>query len=130
MAHIFKIYAKTKTNHLMKTFAEKIRTLLSRDHKQVMPLPIDFVKNKKSMLKELRLSKQSGNAIGVYSKAMGEGMFLTAVEQVEPNGLIVFSRYDMSGAILNRYELTLEEIQIVCPTSQRYRHPLLTRQMT
>lgn len=111
----------------MKNLTSKIRALVSGSPSPTMGcMPLDFVKNKKNIFKELALSKESGNAIGVYSNAMGDGMFLTVVEQIEANGLIVFNRYDMSGTILNRYELTLDEIKMVCPVNQRYRHPLLS----
>ncbi|HEY0744778.1 MAG TPA: hypothetical protein VGD40_25100 [Chryseosolibacter sp.] len=111
----------------MKNLASKIRALVSTSSSPIAAcMPLDFIKNKKNILKELVLSKESGNAIGVYSKAMGDGMFLTVVEQIEANGVIIFNRYDMSGAILNRYELTIDEIQMVCPVNQRYRHPLLS----
>jgi hypothetical protein len=111
----------------MKNFGAKIKAIVFNSSVPLMAsLPIDFVKTRKGMLKELEISKESGNAIGIYSKALGDGMFLTAVQHIQPDGIIIFSRYDMSGAMLSQHELTLHEIQMVCPINQRYRYPLLT----
>lgn len=95
----------------------------------IQALPIDFIKTKKGILKELILSKASGNVVGVYCPALGEGMFLTVVENIDPaprSEIVMFNQYDMSGKILNRYEVTLDEIEMVCPMNQRYRHPIFT----
>lgn len=111
----------------MKNFGEKIKAIVfSNSVPSAASLPIDFVKTKKGMQKELVISKESGNAVGIYSKTLGDGMFLTVVERIQSDGVIIFSRYDMSGAILSRHELTLHEIQMICPINQRYRYPLLT----
>jgi hypothetical protein len=116
----------------MKNFAERIKSLVTRG-KSTAPetkLPIDFVKTKKGILKELVLSKVSGNAVGVYAKPMGQGMFITVVENIDTNtrnGIIEFSKYDMSGSILSRNELTIDEIEMVCPLNQKYRRPILNR---
>src|SRR5688500_19202003 len=108
----------------MKNFAQKIRSLISpKDESidQIPYTPYDFVKTKKNILKELIISRQSGKLLGVYSRALGEGMFLTGVEDIEKHGkdeVIVFNRYDMSGYILSRTRVSLEEIHMVCPFSQ------------
>jgi hypothetical protein len=110
----------------MKNFGEKIKAIVFSSSVPLMAsAPIDFFKTRKGMQKELVTSKESGNAVGIYSKALGDGMFLTVVEHIHSDGVITFSRYDMSGSILSRHELTLHEIQMVCPINQRYRYPLL-----
>jgi hypothetical protein len=112
----------------MKNFGEKLRAMVFNSSiPLIASVPIDFVKTRKGMQKELVISKESGNAVGIYSKALGDGMFLTKVEHIRSDGVIIFNRYDMSGAILSRHELTLHEIQMVCPINQRYRYPLLTK---
>src|SRR5687768_16730523 len=115
----------------MKSFAEKIKSLVlsKEERREQQYTPFDFVKTRKAVLKELIISKQSGNLLGLYSKALGEGMFLTGVEDIEQHGkevVIVFSRYDMSGNILSRTRLSLGEIQMVCPFNQTYRHPIIS----
>jgi hypothetical protein len=110
----------------MKKFGEKIKAIMFSNSVPLMAsAPIDFVKTRKGMQKELVISKESGNAVGIYSKALGDGMFITVVEHMHSDGIITFSRYDMSGAMLSRHELTLHEIQMVCPINQRYRYPLI-----
>ena len=111
-------------------FAEKIRSLVSRKASEpVAPsdfTPLDFVKNRKAILKELVLSKQSGKLIGVYSRALGEGMFLTCVEAIISHGKdesIVFNRYDMSGHLLARTRIPLDEIHMVCPFNKTFQNP-------
>jgi hypothetical protein len=115
----------------MKTFAQKIKALLKGNAQEqaYASLPLDFVKSKRGILKEFILSKQSGNAVGIYCRALGEGMFITVVEEIEQDAnehLVSFNQYDMSGAILSRFQLALGEIQMVCPLHQRYRHPVFT----
>jgi hypothetical protein len=112
----------------MNPIIEKIKSLLGLNATivRVESPPLDFVKSKKSILRELVFAKQSGNLIGIYCSALGEGMFLTGVEAIEPamkDEVIVFGQYDLSGKILLRTELALEEIQMVCPFNKPYRSP-------
>src|SRR5687768_4612776 len=113
----------------MKNFAEKIRSLISGKNQSsaILNAPVDFVKTKKGIMKELIISKQSGNLLGVYSRAMGEGMFLVTVEEIEKYGkeeVIVFNRYEMSGYTLSRTRLSIDEIQMVCPFNKSFRTPV------
>jgi hypothetical protein len=90
--------------------------------------PMDFVKTRKGILRELVLSKQTGNLIGVYSRAFGDGMFLTTVQDIEGGSkeeIIAFNQYDMSGIILSRTHLALSEIKMICTFNKTYRNPLL-----
>jgi hypothetical protein len=116
----------------MKNFAEKIKSLISGKNEQAPPnlTPFDFIKSKKAILKQIILSKESGNLLGVYCRAFGEGMFLTGVEGIENDekeAVIVFSRYDMSGHILSRTRVSVGEIQMVCPFSRSFANPILTK---
>ncbi|MBT1700375.1 hypothetical protein KK083_26040 [Fulvivirgaceae bacterium PWU4] len=113
-------------------FAEKIKFLIGKKVSEPPAsldyTPLDFVKNRKAILKELVLSKQSGKLIGVYSRALGEGMFLTGVEAILSHGdgkdeLIVFNRYDMSGHLLARTKVSLNEIHMVCPFNKTFQTP-------
>jgi hypothetical protein len=114
----------------MKNFAEKIRSLLfsSRTSVQSDNTPFDFIKTRKGILKELYVSMRSRNLVGVYSPALGDGMFLVAVEDIETHSkeeIIIFHRYDMSGHILTRPHVSIGEIDMVCPFDKKYSHPLL-----
>jgi hypothetical protein len=113
----------------LKNFAEKIRSLIS-PRKGIEPdaTPFEFIKSKKAMLKELAISKELKNIVGVYSDVLGEGMFLTAVDDIERhNGeeIIVFYQYDVTGKLLIRTSIELSEIQMVCPFNKTYKNPVL-----
>jgi hypothetical protein len=115
----------------MRNFAEKIRSLINPKNNSLLPdnTPFDFVTTKKGILKELVISKQSNSIIGVYCKVFGEGMFLAAVEDIDgvaKGEIIVFHQYDMSGRLLPRTRIDLNEIQMVCPFNKAYRTPLFT----
>jgi hypothetical protein len=93
-------------------------------------LPLSFVKSRKAILRELISAKENGALIGVYSKAMGEGMFLVGINEVETDSsseIIVFETYDQCGTILNRTRLSIEEIKMVCPLGRKYVNPVLNK---
>ena len=92
------------------------------------PVALTFIKPRKAILKALEDSKERGNFIGVYSRVFGEGMFLTCVDDIERDGkgeVIVFATYDMSGHILSRTRVSIEEIKMVCPFNKAYVNPVL-----
>ena len=89
-------------------------------------IPFDFVRTRKGILKELVISSMSGNVVGIYSRALGEGMFLAAVEKIESTAkdeVIILNRYDMSGHMLARTRVAIDEIHMVCPFNRVYTNP-------
>ena len=93
-----------------------------------IPSNLEFIKFKKSLLQALVESRKKGTAIGIYSPALGEGMFVTGVEDIyddDSERIIVFKPYDLSGAILQRNTLSLSEIKAVCAFDMPYRNPVL-----
>jgi hypothetical protein len=118
----------------MNSFIEKLRDgLLSsfeipaHPHE---PVKIKIVKQRKYIRKELLNSKETGTAIGVYCSALGEGMFLTAVDDiigVENDEVVVLKPLDMNGIILQRNHIGLNEIQSVCPFDSLYSNPLIKK---
>jgi hypothetical protein len=116
----------------MMNLVEKIKKSLLAQNKpgNSDTSPLTFIKNRKAILKELTLSRDTGNLIGVYSRALGEGMFLTGVDNIEENHgteVIVFETYDMSGQILNRTRVSVDEIKMVCPFTSAYVNPILKK---
>jgi hypothetical protein len=105
----------------VKKLAEKIKSFITSDAATVnqKSSSFDFIKSKKGIFKELVISKESNNILGVYCNALGEGMFLTAVEDIE-NDIVVFHPYDISGRLLSRSRVALTEIQMVCPFNKTY----------
>jgi hypothetical protein len=118
----------------LKNFAEKIRSLISpRKGAEKDVTPFDFIKSKKAILKELVISKKIKNVVGVYCDVLGEGMFLTAVQDIERTQnaeVIVFYQYDITGRLLIRTRIELDEIQLVCPFNKTYENPLFSGRST
>jgi hypothetical protein len=87
-----------------------------------------FVKTRRAILNELRNSMENGTLIGVYSKPLGEGMFLVGINNIEgdqSSEIVVFETYDQSGMILNRTTVSIDEIKMVCPFEKKYKNPVL-----
>ena len=92
------------------------------------PGTFEVVKFRKSLLKALGESRRRGTTIGIYSDVLGEGMFMTAVEDIYEDTneiIIVLKRYDLSGSILQRNTLSLSEIRAVCAFDTQYKNPVL-----
>lgn len=86
---------------------------------------LDFVKSRQGILKELMVSKESGYLIGVYCKLFGEGMFLTAVENISTTKgveIIEFTPYDLGGEMLPATRIELNDIKMVCPFNKPYKN--------
>ncbi|HEX8037643.1 MAG TPA: hypothetical protein VF490_00770 [Chryseosolibacter sp.] len=113
----------------MKSLAERITSLITPKNTDLLvsdTSSIDFVRTKKNILRELNMSKEHKTIVGVYCTAFGEGMFLTAVEDIEylaKEEVIQFYPYDLSGKKLSRTRVQLNEIQMVCPFNKVYRNP-------
>ena len=105
----------------MRNLSDRIRTFIfSKKDTSLFPryTPLDFIRSKKGILRELNMSMQSGNFVGVYSESLGQGMFLARVESIEPGHreeCIRFHQYDISGQKLPKARVSLEEISMVCP---------------
>jgi hypothetical protein len=114
----------------MKNFIEKIKELFSaprRLHSDAMNSTIQVIRSKKQILAKLAQSKESGNVIGIYSQGLGQGMFLTSIEDlftVEKENIIVLKPYDLHGIYLQRTHLSLAEIDSVCPFNIVYANPI------
>jgi len=106
----------------MKNLAEKIRKIISGNTYtpiQRKSQPFDCIKTRKGILRELLISKESDNLIGIFSPALGEGMFLIAVQCIESQyseDVIAFQKYDLrDGRILSTARLSINDIQGICP---------------
>ncbi len=114
----------------MKSLAERISSLITPRNSNLLvsdASSIDFVRTTKNILRELVTSKEHNTIVGVYSRAFGEGMFLTAVEDIEylaKEEIIQFYPYDLSGKKLSRTRVQLGDIQMVCPFNKVYRNPM------
>src|SRR4051812_48754328 len=70
----------------MLKFIEKIgRVLLSYEERmlELRELKIEFVRNRKAILRHIYLCKKSGGVIGLYSSRLGAGMFLVTITRIK-----------------------------------------------
>jgi hypothetical protein len=106
----------------------KVFFLSPLEIEEVVSTPhLQLIKSKKGILRELLFSKQNGSVIGVYSSDLGEGMFLTTVDdifRVENDEIIVFRAIDIHGSRLHRTHFSLNEIDTVCPFNAKYADPI------
>jgi hypothetical protein len=89
-----------------------------------------LISSRKSILKILLSSNESGNAVGVYLDSICDGMLVVGVENVmtdDDEKIVVFNLYEMSGMILSRTSFSVDEIKAVLPFGLRYQNPVLSR---
>jgi hypothetical protein len=111
----------------MLDLVSKLPTSLFKKQEAPVPHLFNFVKDRVEMLKTILACMETGKLIGIYSRALGDGMFLTGVDNVESDTrgkVIVFETYDFSGQILTKTRVYLDEIKMVCPFEVEYIHPL------
>jgi hypothetical protein len=112
----------------MKHLIERLRLLFNNQASSTgEQTDFNFVKARKAIKKELMQSKETGKAIGIYCPAIGEGMFLTCVEDistVDGEETVSLKPYDMQGILLQRNQLSLSEIKSVCLMNCLYKNPL------
>jgi hypothetical protein len=102
----------------------------STSAKRLADQSLSFLKSRKSIRNGLLKSKDSGTVVGIYSHALGQGMFITSVADMYPDNdndeeIVVLKRYDLSGLILPRTDLSLSEIKAVCEFDMIYKNPIL-----
>ena len=108
----------------MKIFTERLRTIISgnadnpgrkKNH------PFDCIKTRKGIVRELLISKESRNLVGLISPSLGEGMFLVSVLALESENaeeMVAFQRYEITdGRFQGTKRLSVNEIKGVCPFS-------------
>ena len=91
-----------------------------------------IIKARKDILKELQYCKESGMTAGIFSSSLGDGMFVTGVEDIykgEKEIVVVLKPYDVGGNILVRNYLAISEIKSVCPLPYTYRNPFIRSEM-
>jgi hypothetical protein len=84
------------------------------------------VVRQKNLLNALVTARKRGNAIGIYSKSLGDGMFVTGIEAIfdqEDDPLIQLKTHDIMGTVLIRDMIALSEIKAICAFDMRYKEP-------
>ena len=88
-----------------------------------------IISSKGAVLRALLDSKINRSVIGIHSRSLGAGMFLTCVSEIllsenqEP--LIVLIGFDMAGYVLPKKGIRLSEIIRVMPFASRFESPFL-----
>jgi hypothetical protein len=115
----------------MKNLTEKFKDLIPFLANSMMAqssdASFDFIRSKKKMLSELEYCLGKRNLVGVYCPLLGNGMFLVGVENIvygDDGTLIVFYSQDMSGHVLSRRTLHIDEINMIVPFNNPYISPL------
>ena len=108
----------------MKILAEKLRTIISGsvdNSIQKKNVSFDCIKTRKGIVRELLISKESGNLVGLVSPALGEGLLLVLVLSLETENaeeMVVFQKYEITdGRFQVTAKLSVNEIKGVCPFS-------------
>jgi hypothetical protein len=112
----------------MLNIVSKIQESLSGKSEANGKMTFTFIQDKQEIFKALSNSLQRGTVIGVYSRALGEGLFLTGVDDIEHDGprtTIVFETYDISGKPMPKTRIDASDIKTVCPFQIEYINPLL-----
>ena len=95
---------------------------------EVRPSDLEILRSKKNILQQLEICKEQGKLVGIFSRTLGEGLFVTGIEDIykwEKEEIIVLKPYDIGGNILPRNYLSLSEIKAVCPFNCTYKNPFL-----
>jgi hypothetical protein len=88
----------------------------------------DLTRGEQEILKILINSKENGNTIGLCSSVLGEGFFITAVEDIilqDGETIIVIKPFDVTGFVLPTNTLKLASIEAACPLISEYQNPIL-----
>jgi hypothetical protein len=90
---------------------------------ELRELKVEFVKKEQEILRQFKLCKKSGGVIGIYSLALGRGMFLVTVQEIINDKTIIFKTLPVDGCLSSKVLLDLSEISCLCPFNQIYREP-------
>jgi hypothetical protein len=113
----------------MIAFMNKIKEGLfhSFEFNDYLPPALKIFKQRRAIREALAESRDTGKVIGIYSPVLGDGMFLTCVDEIysqEKEEIVVLKPYDMNGVLLVRNTLSLSEIKSICPFESFYVNPL------
>lgn|SRR5690606_34778643 len=106
----------------------RLRGSRSTDLPNRNPLYFNFARSRQRMLALLQESELNDTVVGIYAPVLGDGMFLTTVEQIHfltGDTIVVLNQFELSGGLLHKSILSVNEIHTVCPFPVPYRHPIL-----
>jgi hypothetical protein len=89
---------------------------------------LNLTRESQEILKIIVSGKEQGNTIGISSPLLGEGFFITAVENIileDGETTILFKPFDVTGFMLPTNKLRLAEIEAACPLISEFQNPVL-----
>lgn len=93
-----------------------------------MQITVDVITTRKEIYKALLESEDNQSIIGIASKDLGPGMFLTSVKEIlndDGDVVIVLSSYDTTGYFLEKNRVSLNSITGVIPFKTVFANPFL-----
>lgn len=90
---------------------------------------LDFIDSKEGMIKALVQSRMTKSIIGLRSRELGPGTYFTTVKEfqmLEDDNIVVkLEGYDMTGYVLDKSELNLDDIEYVIPLNALFDNPFV-----
>jgi hypothetical protein len=90
---------------------------------------LDLIDYRDGIIKALIQSRMTKSLIGVRSKLLGPGTYFTSVKEfrmLEDDEITLkLEGYDMTGYVLDKSELKLEDIEYVVPLNALFENPFL-----
>jgi|SRR5690349_18653115 len=108
----------------MSKFLEKVADFLTHDGSpryHLHEIRIEFIDSKPEMLGHIERCKKSRGVVGIYSSALGRGMFLSTVEAVYKLGadtLVELKPYDFKKGLQSATTVSMKDISCICPFNQ------------
>lgn len=101
-----------------------------RSMEYLLNTPFDFVRDPQEIFKALLDSKERGTAIGIKARALGQGMFVTGVDDIligdgHENTRIILKGFDFTGHVLETNTIHLTDIEGVCQFTSKFGNPIL-----
>jgi hypothetical protein len=91
-------------------------------------IDLAFISDPAEILDALRQSKECNTVIGLSAPLLGNGVFLTAVDNITElanDYSITLKGYDITGYILERNKVRLSDIRCVCPFKSPFNNPYM-----
>jgi hypothetical protein len=90
---------------------------------------LNLAKGTQDILKILFDSKEHGNTVAVKSQSFGDGLVVTAVEDIilaeDGETIILFKPFDATGSVLPTNKVRLADIDAACPLISEFKNPVL-----
>lgn len=95
---------------------------------RIMQIIIDVITIKQEIYHALLESEDNQSIIGISSRDLGPGMFMTSVKEIVDEGdevLIVLNSFDVTGYFLEKNKISLSNISSVLPFKAVFSNPFL-----